>query len=237
MATPSFIFYSVLDMKLSRIFKTILSIAAIAAFIAAGIWIYDWVEEGRVLRQVIDRLSAESRAAEVVVTKTELDEIAQKVKTTIKFLEYDAQGRPLPAKYFTFQGNVIQFQSLVVRFQDKFIKGGDRLRGKSAYLFLKAFVLDGAKTQEFEITPVHQIPQGYKLPGEKSKFETALWGEFWNYALGPRARERAGIKNAQIEAPGSLFLPGTIYTIRIEHDGGLRIDTQPVPEILKGEKV
>ena len=224
-------------MKLSRVFKTILSIAGIAAFITAGIWIYRWVEEGRVLRQVIERLSAESRAAEVVVTKTELDETSRKVKTTIKFLEYNAQGRPLPSRYFTFQGNVIQFQSLVIRFQDKFVKGGDRLRGKSVYLFLKAFVLDGSKTQEFEITPAHQIPAGYKLPGKKSEFETALWEEFWNYALDPQARERSGIKNAQIEAPGSLFLPGTIYTIRIEHDGGLRIDTQPVPEILKGEKV
>jgi hypothetical protein len=33
-----------------------------------------------------------------------------------------------------------------------------------------------------------------------------------------------GIKNAQIEAPGTKFVPGLIYTIKIEHDGGLRID-------------
>ncbi len=45
------------------------------------------------------------------------------------------------------------------------------------------------------------------------------------------------IKNAQIEAPGSMFLPGTIYTLKIEHDGGIRIDAEPVPEILKGEAV
>lgn len=80
---------------------------------------------------------------------------------------------------------------------------------------------------------------GYAVYGDKAQneFQAELWREFWAHALDPVKRERAGIKNAQIEAPGSLFLPGSIYTIRIEHDGGMQIDTQPVPEILKGEKV
>lgn len=203
----------------------------------AGHKAFNFFEQGRVLKKIIARLSADSRIAEVLVTKSELDEAARKIKTTIKFLEFDAQGKPLAPKYFTFQGNIIQFQALVIRFEDKFVQGGDKLRGKSAYLFIKAFVLDGPRTQEFEITPMRSVPAGYKIPGEKSKFEAALWQRFWKYALDPRARERAGIKNAQIEAPGSMFLPGTIYTIRIEHDGGIRIDTRPVPEILKGEQL
>lgn len=202
-----------------------------------GIQVFHWIGEFRLLKEVIKRLSADSRAAEVLVTKSELDENTRKIKTTIKFLEFDTKSDPLPAKYFTFQGNVIQFQSLVIRFEDKFIKAGDRLRGKSAYLFMKAFVLDGQKTQEFEITPMTGIPDGYKVSTAKSKFEEALWKEFWNYALDPAKRSRAGIKNAQIEAPGTMFLPGTIYTLKIEHDGGLRIDSHPIPQILKGEKI
>lgn len=185
----------------------------------------------------MERLSADSRAAEVLVTQSSYHEAAKKIETTIKFLEYDAQGNPLPARYFTFQGNLIQFQALVIRFQDRLVQAGDRLRGKSAYLFLRAFILDSENYQAFDLTDIRQIPQGYKLPGVKSEFEAKLWQEFWNYALDPKARERMGIKNAQIEAPGSIFVPGTIYTLKIEHDGGLRIDTQPVPEILKGEKI
>jgi hypothetical protein len=208
-----------------------------AALLSAGFWIHQWLEENRILRKVIERLSADSRIAEVLVTKSELDEKTRKIRTTIKFLEYDAKGNPLPAKYFAFQGNVIQFQSLVIRFEDKFVQTGDQLKGKSAYLFLKAFVLDGKNTQVFEITPARSIPSGYKLPGENLEFERKLWENFWNYALDPNARHRSGIKNAQIEAPGSMFLPGTIYTLHIEHDGGLRIDAKPVPEILKGEKI
>ena len=44
-------------------------------------------------------------------------------------------------------------------------------------------------------------------------------------------------KNAQIEAPGTKFVPGTLYTIKIEHGGGMRIDAEPLAPILKGERI
>ena len=222
---------------LLRILNLIL-VAAILFIVGQGIyWIAKRIEENQILKEVITRLSSDSRIAEVLVTQSRFNEETKKIETTIKFLEYDSEGKPLEPRYFTFQGNIIQFQSLVIRFQDPLVTAGDKVRGKSAYLFLKAFVLEETKPQVFPLTDANTIPSGYKVPGIKSKFEQKLWEEFWNYALDPKARERSGIKNAQIEAPGSMFLPGTIYTIKIEHDGGLRIDTRPVPEILKGEKV
>ena len=224
-------------MKASQIFNSILIAVVVAAFLALGGWIKHWHEEGRILQKMVERLSADSRIAEVLVTKSEFDEVTKKIKTTIKFMEYDAQGKPLLSKYFTFYGNLIQFQSLVIRFQDRFVKLGDRLRGKSAYLFMKAFVLDGKQTQVFDITKAQTVPEGYKVSETGSEFEKELWKHFWSYALDPVKRDHAGVKNAQIEAPGSIFVPGTIYTLRIEHHGGIRIDARPVPEILKGEKV
>ena len=224
-------------MKISQVFNTVLTLILAAAVLAIGFQLHRWLEEKRVLREVIERLSADSRIAEVLVTKTEFDEGSKTILTTIKFLEYDAAGKPLEPKYFTFAGNLIQFQALVIRFEDALVKAGDRLRGKSAYLFVKAFTLSKEHTQVFEITPTEGVPAGYKVPGRRSDFESKLWAEFWSYALDPEARNRAGVKNAQIEAPGSMFVPGSIYTIHIEHDGGIRIDAQPIPEILKGEKL
>ncbi len=185
------------------------------ALLSAGFWVNRWMGENRILRQVIERLSADSRVAEVLVTKSEFDEANKKIFTTIKFLEYDATGKPLPPKYFTFQGNMIQFQALVIRFEDRFVRAGDRLRGKSAFLFLKAFVLDGQNTQVFEITKPREIPSGYKVVGGESPFEARLWAEFWNYALDPQARHRAGVKNAQLEAPGSSGSARTVLSIRM----------------------
>lgn len=224
-------------MKVKSAFNAVLGVLVAGSLLAAGLWVNGWLEETRVLRKTIERLSAESRIAEVLVTKSEFNEQTKKVETTIKFLEYDSQGNPLPPKYFTFQGNVIQFQSLVIRFNDDLIKNADALRGKSAYLFLKAFVLDGEKTQQFDITETGSVPRGYQIADGHSEFEAKLWQNFWQYALDPDARARSGVKNAQIEAPGSLFLPGTIYTLKVEHDGGIRIDTRPVPEIVRGEKL
>ncbi len=222
---------------ITRVLAVIVGLILLFVVARGVFWIHKRVQENKVLQQVIERLSADSRIAEVLVTQSRFDETTKRVETTIKFLEYDAKGKPLTPRYFTFQGNVIQFQTLVVRFQDRFVRAGDKLRGKSAYLFLRAFVLDPEKTQVFDLAKINEIPEGYKIPGGQNEFERKLWEEFWKYALDPNVRDRAGIKNAQIEAPGTMFLPGTVYTIRVEHSGGIRIDTQPIPEILRGETV
>ena len=184
-------------------------------------------------RNIIHNLKAESRIAEVLVTDSSVDEYTRKYTTTIKFLEYGVSGEPLKPKFFTFKGNLIQFQTLVVRFDDKYIEQGHRMKGKSIYLFLKAFVLDGKNTQEWVITPVNEVPEGYRVGDPPARFEEDIWKRFWKIALDPKERMDSGIKNAQIEAPGSVFVPGTIYTLIIEHRGGIRIDTRPIPEILK----
>ena len=223
--------------KLKNLASIILLFALISVLAWVGAILIGKWNEHRILTQIIQRLSADSRVAEVLVTNTAFNEKSKQILTTIKFLEYDASGRALTPKYFTFKGNVIQFQSLVIRFQDKFVAAGNKLKGKSAYIFLKAFVLENPETQIMTITPVYEIPEGYRIAAGKNPLEKKLWESFWKYALDSGAREKAGIKSAQIEAPGTVFIPGTVYTLKIEHDGGLRIDTQKIPEILKGEKI
>src|SRR5580698_9390349 len=114
-----------------------------------GFWLLWRFNQEHVYEQMLSRLQAESRAAQVLVTAVNYDEATHRNMTTIKFVEEDSAGLPMPPKYFTFSGNLIQFQSLVVRFEDKFVAAGDRFKGRSVYLFWKAFMLDGANTQEF----------------------------------------------------------------------------------------
>ncbi len=212
----------------------ILIFAAVSCF---AFYIVINFKESQVLRQVIERLSAESRIAEVIVTDVLPDLRTQKVFTTIKFLEYDTKLKPLTPKYFIFSGNIIQFQSMVIRFDDFYIKKAHSLKGRSAYLFMKAYVLTDNGVEAFDINKINQIPSGYAIEGAKNIFERRLWEKFWRYALEPKEAKKIGIKNAQIEAPGTKFIPGMLYTIKIEHDGGMRIDAQPLPKILKGEKI
>ena len=206
-----------------------------------GVVGYNFIQEQlnkvEILKKVIGRPEADSRVAEILVTGVNYHEEDGKTYTTIKFLEYDAAGKPMEPRYFEFSGNIIQFQSLVIRFDDIHIRNGDLLKGKSAYLFLKVFMLNGKETQEYEITKFHAVPSGYKVEGLDNEYEAELWREFWDHALNPAVRENEGIKNAQIEAPGTMFVPGVLYTIRIEHDGGLRIDAKPLSPILSGERL
>jgi len=209
--------------------KSIILLLFLSVF---SLYIYNNFKEKQLFNKIIERLSADSRAAEVVVTDVKRDSKTGKTYTTIKFLEYDANSKPMKPKYFTFSGNMIQFQSMVVRFDDFYVKNAHPLKGKSAYLFMKAFVLDGKDTEVFDITKINEVPQGYAVEGSQNSFERKLWGNFWEYALNAGTVKKIGIKNAQIEAPGTKFIPGFIYRIRIEHDGGLRIDAEPLPDVL-----
>ena len=205
--------------------------------IVIAFYIINAFRENQMLKEIIERLAADSRVAEVIVTEAKSDSATKKTYTTIKFLEYSAKLKPLKPKYFTFSGNVIQFQAMVIRFDDFYVKKGHSLKGKSAYLFLKAFVLTDKGAETFDITKINEIPSGYEVEGAKNNFERKLWRGFWEYALNPVQAAQSGVKNAQIEGPGTRFVPGLIYTVKIEHDGGLRIDSAPLSPILKNEKV
>ncbi len=220
----------------------VLKILFILLLVAISIIGYSFYEKFflrvQVLEQIVERLQADSRIAEIVVTDTGFNATESKQYTTIKFLEYDVSGKALKPKYYTFSGNVLQFQSLVIRFEDSYVEEGDALRGRSICLFWKVFRLDGDSTEEYDITTANEVPKGYTIGDARyANLEGQFWERFWSYALDTENAKSKGIKNVQIEAPGTKFVPGLLYTIKIEHDGGLRIDSRKIPEVLKGETV
>jgi hypothetical protein len=205
-------------------------------FLAIGAGAF-FVYRNHILNEMIKRLRADSRVAEVLVTQQE--KRGDQLRTTLKFLEYDSLGRPLSPRYFTLNGDLIQFQALVIRFDDKSVMAGVPFKGKSASIFTKIFVLGNSpeETQVFEINKCYDVPSGYRIGARQTFFERLLWIQFWEYALDENVAHAAGVKNAQIEAPGTRFVPGRLYTVKIEHDGGLRIDSEELPPVLAGERL
>lgn len=224
-----------------KLMKKVLYIIVVCLSLVGAYYLYKlgtaYMNRVKVLNRIVERLEADTRIAEVLVSGVKYDESTGKNLTTIKFLEYDTQGEPMEPRYFTFPGNIIQFQSLVVRFEDMHIRKADRLKDKSAYLFWKVFMLDGEDTVEYTLTDTMEVPGGYSIEDLPDPHEAKIWEKFWEYALDPEKADSVGIKNAQIEAPGTMFVPGTLYELRIEHDGGMRIDAKPLPEIVRGEKI
>ncbi|MBU1905565.1 MAG: hypothetical protein KJ923_01040, partial [Candidatus Omnitrophica bacterium] len=145
--------------------RNIISLIIIASVSLYVFWIY---REKQVLLQIIERLSADSRVAEVVVSKVENG------FTTIKFLEYDTNLEPLEPKYFTFAGNIIQFQAMVIRFNDYYVQKAHPLKGKSAYIFMKAFRLTDNGAEVYEVNQINEIPSGYEIKEARNIFERRL---------------------------------------------------------------
>jgi len=220
-------------MKVKSSFK-LLFFFSILAFV---IYLASILKEHRMLREIVARLSADSRIAEVLVTEVKSDPLSGRDFTTIKFLEYDTKQQPLEPRYFTFSSNIIQFQSLVIRFDDFYVQHAHPLKGKSAYIFMKAFSLMDQGAEVREINQINEVPSGYIVSSANNFFQKRLWKKFWHYALRKNTKDQSGVKCAQIEAPGTKFVPGMLYTIKIEHDGGMRIDAQVLPGILKGERI
>ncbi len=220
---------------LSRVFLLLVLVAGAGV----GFWIYQNQQEVKVLKQIVSRLTAEERVAEVWVEDYQKDQNGQVSRVRLKIMEYGGD-KALKPVYCTFSVNdVIHFEAMVIRLNDELIMEG---KGKSIYLFRRAFALDD-DSQVYESCEINQtlsVPGGYRLEKadpEVREIERKYWESFWNFALDEGRRKSAGVKNAQIEAPATRFVPDKIYRLVLEHDGGLRIGAHPVPEILKGERV
>jgi hypothetical protein len=219
---------------LRRIILLIMLVAAAGTLY----WYYQSNRETEALKQIISRLTSEERVAEVWVENIRPADGSAFTQLRLKFLEYDSTKKPLPPKYCTFSVNdVIHFEAFVVRLNDTLIINGE---GKSVSLFRRAFALDdkGNTYEACELNRVQDVPGGYALSNPDqvaSETESRFWKSFWQFALDEKRRGEAGIKNAQIEAPATKFVPEKIYRLILEHDGGLYIEAKDVPEILKGE--
>lgn len=221
-------------------FRRLLLLIFVTALGVIGYSYYERQREVEALRQIVSRLTAEERVAEVWVKEYVKDDRGKPIKITIKILEKRDNGNPLNPIYCTFSlSDIIHFEALVIRLNDEIVMNG---KGKSIYLFRRAFALDdsGNTYEKCDINRPMEVPEGYKIEntsGEISVIERKYWRKFWEYALDNKKRDAAGVKNAQIEAPATRFVPNTIYRIILEHDGGLRIEATPIPDILKGERV
>ena len=212
--------------------------ALMAAAAVLAWWFWQNQREREVLRQMIVRLTAEERVAEVWAERRGQDERGRP-RLRLKILEYDTSGKALEPVYCEFSANdVIHFEALVIRLDDEVVMEG---KGKSIHLFRRAFALDdsGNTYQSCDLNRPLEVPGGYRISGDRfaEEVQRRYWERFWMYALDEKSRAADRVKNAQIEAPGSRFLPEKIYRLILERDGGLRIEARDIPEILKGESI
>ena len=187
-------------------------------------------EQKRTLELVVDRLSADNRVAEILVTAQRIDQGVK--ETTLLFVEYARDGRPLPPRQFVVRGDNIHIDAKVIRFERHFVKEGDQLRGKSIALFTKIY--GDAQTPD-SATPIDtpgSIPDQYRGADPKvTAFEQNLWKDFWKLAEDDTFRQTHGVRLAWGEGAWGPFQPGRLYTATLEAAGGLTIKSEPLKPI------
>jgi hypothetical protein len=179
------------------------------------------------LKQIVSRLTSESRVADVIVTAQQV--VEGRLATSIVFVEYTADGAPLPAKRFTIPGKMVHLEAMVIKFEGRFVAENDPLRGHSVALFTRLFGDAQAPADAFRIDPEGEVPRIYRKPdGTADSFERDLWRNFWRLADDAEYRNSMGVRVAQGEGIWRPFEPGRLYTITLEGNGGLNVHSEPL---------
>jgi hypothetical protein len=149
------------------------------------------------------------------------------VITRVRFLELGTDGQPVgEPREFEIQGKQLYVEGLVIKFEDNFVEGGDRLRGTSVAILRRAFSENQAPSQG---TPL-DMPRMHPLPGHDDDigdpFYEELWERFWDFANDPAAAAEKGVRAMHAEAPSIEMREGKTYRVELRASGGLSIHAE-----------
>lgn len=184
----------------------------------------------RELRASMYLLKVDNRVGYIeVIDQSPNPENPDEVQTTIRFIELDQDGEPMgePVEA-TVKGKKIYIDSLVIKFDDQYVEGGDFLRGSSVVLFRRIFGEHQAPSAGVEIDKAGVHPGAYGAHGdaEGDVYYAELWQKFWDYANDPEAAAERGVRAIHGEAPYIEARPGKRYRVELRASGGLSIHSE-----------
>jgi len=168
-------------------------------------------------------VKVDHRVAEVeVVAQGPSEEDPEQIVTRVLFTEFNADGEPLDEpREVEIQGKSVYVETLIVKFDDALVEGGDPLKGTSICLFRRIFGEDQQPSEGTPIDPEGAQPLAYggdTLPHPELQ---QLWSEFWDLANDPDLAQERGVRAAHGEAPFIEVRPGGRYRLELRASGGL----------------
>jgi hypothetical protein len=189
-------------------------------------------DQNQQLHRVVERLTGESRVAEMLVTDKK--EVGGVPTTTLLFVEYSRNHDALPPRIFTIRGNEVHLDAMVIKFDRDFVERNDPLRGHSIALFTRIYGNRQSPDEGSTIDTPGQIPGYYQdIDQHVTKFETDLWTNFWKLAGDEAYRKQMGVRVCNGEGPWWPCETDKLYTISIESSGGLNVTYEPVKPIYR----
>jgi hypothetical protein len=187
-------------------------------------------------RREIERLATAVRLLKVDRRIAQIEVVGQQtavpgdgttVRTTLRFVEVDDEGRPLDApREYTIRGDVVHVDGLVIKFADELVEQGDPLRGTAVYLFDRLYDDFTPPQEGHRLEPVGSRPAAYSRGDEPTPFERELWQNFWQYANDPDQARAAGVRATHGTGFFQKLVEGVRYRVELRSTGEITI----VPE-------
>lgn len=180
--------------------------------------IHELLTENKNLKQAITNLTEESQIGYAKVIKQET--VDGKLLTTIKFVEtaWDDQTKKILEKEYTVEGDIVHFDALIVKFDNKMVTDG---KAKALYLWRRVFGEKMAPGEGFVIEEPGTEPQRYKnlleaLPVEHRQM---FWSNIWDLANDKDKLAEYGIEAIYGNGIYSRLKPGLIYVFKLSSTG------------------
>jgi hypothetical protein len=202
-----------------------------AAYIGPGLYsramtIHELLAENKQLKQAISNLTEEDQIgyAKVLSQRTE----GGRQLTTIRFVETarDDKTKVILQRECTVEGDVIHFDALIVKFEDKMVMDG---KSRALYLWRRIY---GETTSPQNGCPIEEPgaePKRYAglLKALPVKHQQLFWSSIWDLANDPEKLRQHGIKAIYGSVVYNQFRPGLIYVFKITPVGHLYPEVVP----------
>jgi hypothetical protein len=184
-------------------------------------------EREQALEAAVRLLRHTERRARIVVLDQGRGDDGQ-VVTRIRFSELSPEGEPVgEPREFTVTGDEVYVDTLVIKFEDEFVTGGDALKGRSLLLFRRIFGDRHRPVDAHVLDREGQMPQAYASEKAPSAFERELWAQFWTLANDPAEAKRRGVRALHGEAVSTKLRKAGVYAVTFRSTGELTIQPSP----------
>ncbi len=206
-------------------------IGAVVAYVGPGLYhramtIHELLTENRQLKQAISNLTEEDQIGYAKVLSQRSED--GRLRTTIRFVETarDDKTKIILQKECIVEGDVIHFDALIVKFEDKMVMDG---KARALYLWRRIY---GETTTPQSGCPIEEPgtePKRYSglLQALPIAHQKLFWSSIWDLANDPEKLRAYGIKAVYGNVVYNQFRPGLIYVFKINPAGHLYPEVVP----------
>lgn len=202
-----------------------------AAYVGPGLYrnaltIHELLTENKQLKQAINNLTEEDQIGYAKVLSQRMEN-GRKL-TTIRFVETapDDKTKVVLQRECTVEGDVIHFDALIVKFEDKMVMDG---KARALYVWRRIY---GEATPPQNGCPIEEPgaePKRYAglLKALPLEHQQLFWSSIWDLANDPEKLRQYGIKAIYGSVVYNQFRPGLIYVFKINPVGHLYPEVVP----------